>query len=820
MYKLVIAEKPSVAQTIAKVLKATERGDGFISGNGYIVSWCVGHLIGLAAPEAYGEQYKTWSFENLPIIPTNYKFAVNTDTKKQFFILSKLMNDSSVTEIVCATDAGREGECIFRYVYNAAKCQKPFKRLWVSSMEDIAIKEGFANLRPGRDYDKLFEAGLCRAEADWVVGMNASRLFSIRYNTKLSVGRVQTPTLDMIVERDNKIKNFKKEKFFSVEIGTKQFPAFAVSERIDNENTANKLTAACNDSSANVKSVTSERKTAKPPKLYDLTTLQREANRYFGYTAQQTLDCVQSLYEKKLCTYPRTDSQYITEDMHTTFVAAVDVAKEFTGISSDNVNPMPVINNSKVSDHHAIIITQEIKEYDCSQLKDSENHILFLIASRMIISSSEPHIYEATTEEKGVQIIFCDIAVHGDEEQGKWSVYDNIKDELIKRGMPEKEICFAGDAKNQKERNEMYAQLRNGTKRLVISSTQKMGTGANVQTRLAALHHLDIPWKPSDLEQQNGRILRQGNQFSDVGIYHYVTEGTFDAYMLSILTTKQRFISQTMSGEAPGRSCSDVDEMVLNYSEMQAIASGDPRIKEKIELDGEVAKLRLLESEYYNEIYKMQDKIPQYKASLEYETTLLSRCEIDLANRDIALKSMPSDEFAGMKIEGVVFKERKEAGVAMRPFIQKVMNNQSESCTIGEYGGFMIGIEKMKRIDQHARLFITGASGVKYFTTDVELASDTGNVQRIENLFKTAIEKKIEITKANIETDTQNIQEASSALERPFERAEELAMKSARLEQLNKELNVDKADEQFINGDDEIDEPEQDQEIKKSKPKR
>ncbi len=394
---LVIAEKPSVAQTIAKVLKATERGEGFVSGSGYIVSWCVGHLIGLAGPEAYGEQYKTWSFENLPIIPASYKFAVNADTKKQFLILSKLMNDNSVTEIVCATDAGREGECIFRYVYNAAKCQKPFKRLWVSSMEDIAIKEGFANLRPERDYDKLFEAGLCRAEADWVVGMNASRLFSIRYNTKLSIGRVQTPTLAMIVERDNKIKNFKKEKFFSVEIGTKQFPAFAVSERIDNENTANKLTAACNGSSANVKSVTSERKTAKPPKLYDLTTLQREANRYFGYTAQQTLDCVQSLYEKKLCTYPRTDSQYITEDMHTTFVTAVDVAKEFTGISSDNVNPMPVINNSKVSDHHAIIITEEIKGYDCSQLKDSENNILLLIASRMIISSSELHIYEATS---------------------------------------------------------------------------------------------------------------------------------------------------------------------------------------------------------------------------------------------------------------------------------------------------------------------------------------------------------------------------------------------------------------------------------------
>lgn len=429
-------------------------------------------------------------------------------------------------------------------------------------------------------------------------------------------------------------------------------------------------------------------------------------------------------------------------------------------------------------------------------------------------------IYNDTSAEKGVQIVFCDIAVHGDEEQGKWSVYDNIKAELIKRGMPENEICFAGDAKNQKERSEMYAQLRNGTKRLVISSTQKMGTGANIQTRLAALHHLDIPWKPSDLEQQNGRILRQGNQFSEVGIYHYVTEGTFDAYMLSIVTSKQRFISQTMSGDVAGRSCADVDEMVLNYSEMQAIASGDPRIKEKIELDGEVAKLRLLESEHYNEMYKLQDKIPEYKASLQFETDLLKRCQLDLNNRNQAVAKMPKDEFSGMKVQGELFTERKEAGVAMRPYIKEVLNNQVESCIFGEYGGFKVGLEKMKSIDQHARLFIVGESGVKYFTTNVELASDTGNVQRVENLFKTAIEKKIEITEANIVTDTQNLEEATSALNRPFERAEELASKAARLEQLNKELNVDRADEQFISGDDEIDIAEEVQEIKKSSPRR
>lgn len=432
-------------------------------------------------------------------------------------------------------------------------------------------------------------------------------------------------------------------------------------------------------------------------------------------------------------------------------------------------------------------------------------------------------IYHDTDEQKGVQIVFCDIAVHADPENGKWSVYDNIKQELIKRGIPEEEICFAGDVKNQAERNEMYAQLRSGTKRLVISSTQKMGTGANVQTRLAALHHLDIPWKPSDLEQQNGRILRQGNQFSDVGIYHYVTEETFDAYMLSIITTKQRFISQTMSGDVPGRSCSDVDEMVLNYSEMQAIATGDPRIKEKIELDGEVAKLRVLESEHFNTVYRMQDSLPHLRDNLDREKRILECCKADLADRNKELASMPKDDFAGMKIDGIMFRERKAAGAAMRPLIYKVINNEAEKCTVGEYGGFTIGLEKLKNVDQHCRLFITGSSGIKYFTTDIEMASDTGNVQRIENLFRTAIEKKIAATEENLVTDTQNLKDALETIQKPFDRAAKLQEKSAQLEQLNRELNVDRADEQFIANDEEDqDQPDrgQEQEIKRSKPKR
>lgn len=396
--QLVVAEKPSVAQTIAKVIGAEKKGDGCIIGNGYIVSWCVGHLVGLALPEMYDEKYKQWEFDTLPIMPEKFKFSVKQSTKKQFDVLKNLMSDSKVDEIICATDAGREGECIFRYVYNVAKCKKPFKRLWVSSMEEAAIKEAFGKLRDSRDYDNLYSAGLCRSKADWLVGINATRLFTLRYGTKLAIGRVKTPTLAMLVERENKIKNFIKEKYYTVEIGTAENPFFAASERIDDKAQAEKLLAACNGSSATVTSVKTEKKTANPPKLYDLTTLQREANRYYGYTAQQTLDYVQSLYEAKLCTYPRTDSQYITEDMHDTFLSVTeDVAKEFTGIFSDSTNIKPIINNSKVSDHHALLITAEVKKKDLSSLPAGEKNVLFLIAARMVLASSMPHIYEATS---------------------------------------------------------------------------------------------------------------------------------------------------------------------------------------------------------------------------------------------------------------------------------------------------------------------------------------------------------------------------------------------------------------------------------------
>ena len=357
---LVIAEKPSVAKSIAAVLGASNKQNGYIQGNNYIISWCVGHLVSLAPPERYGSQYgeKPWKFENLPIAPVQWQFSLEKSTKAQFDILTDLMFRSDVTEIVCATDAGREGECIFRYVYNYAHCNKPVKRLWTSSLEESAIRKGFAELKDDSEYDKLFEAGFARAKADWLVGMNATRLFSIRHRAALSVGRVQTPTLAMIVDRDFKVKNFIREKFYTVDLDCGSFTAS--SARIDDYKTAYDLYMLCNGKQAVISSIQRDTKTSNPPKLYDLTTLQREANRLCGYTAQQTLDYTQSLYEQKLVTYPRTDSQYITDDMEQTALSMVDiVCKCFTVFASyvKTPNVQCCINNVLLLFHPVNVIS-------------------------------------------------------------------------------------------------------------------------------------------------------------------------------------------------------------------------------------------------------------------------------------------------------------------------------------------------------------------------------------------------------------------------------------------------------------------------------
>ena len=395
---LVIAEKPSVAQSIAKVLGATSRRDGYLEGNNYIVSWCVGHLVELADASSYDERYAKWRYEDLPIVPEEWLYEVPKDKAQQFKVLRDLMKDKRVTELVCATDAGREGELIFRLVYNKAGCTKPFKRLWISSLEDSAIREGFAHLRDSREFDRLYEAALCRSKADWIVGINDTRLFTTLYHKKLVVGRVQTPTLAMLAERDGKISTFKKEKYFNVHVSGGNLTADM--EKVKTENEAKTIAAACDKKQAVVSSVKRETKTVNPPKLYDLTTLQREANRYYGFTAQQTLDLVQSLYEKKLLTYPRTDSQFITDDMESTVRQVIGIVcrkvSAFDGLSCAP-DIQRITNNAKVTDHHAIIPTVQLEKQDISALPESEQKILRLVAMRLLSATGEKHTYEETS---------------------------------------------------------------------------------------------------------------------------------------------------------------------------------------------------------------------------------------------------------------------------------------------------------------------------------------------------------------------------------------------------------------------------------------
>ncbi len=396
--KLVLAEKPSVAQNIAKVLGATKREDGYIEGNGYIVSWCVGHLVELAEPEAYDEKYSKWTYNNLPIFPMDWQYEVSSGTKKQFGILKKLMTRDDVTSLVCATDAGREGELIFRLVYHKAGCRKPFERLWISSMEDVAIKEGFENLRSGTEYDALYEAALCRERADWIVGINATRLFSTLYGQTLNVGRVMTPTLAMAVMREAAIAAFKPEPFYTVQIGLDGFTAS--SERYKKKAEAEAVSKGC--SVATVTKAERKEKSEKPPALYDLTSLQRDANRVLGYTAQQTLDYTQNLYEKKLVTYPRTDSRFLTDDMAHSLPDIVNLA--FHIFPVENVDSVPVhaeqvVNNKKVTDHHAIIPTRELQKCNLGELPKGELAILQLISARLCVAVGDPYRYAETVIE-------------------------------------------------------------------------------------------------------------------------------------------------------------------------------------------------------------------------------------------------------------------------------------------------------------------------------------------------------------------------------------------------------------------------------------
>lgn len=408
--KLVLAEKPSVAMSLSKVIGANQRGDGYMEGNGYLVSWCVGHLVELSQPEAYDEKYAKWRYDDLPILPEHWQYQVSASTKKQFGILKKLMQRKDVESLICATDAGREGELIFRLVYHQCGCKKPVERLWISSMEDGAIREGFQKLRPGTEYDALYEAALCRERADWIVGINATRLFSCLYGQTLNVGRVMTPTLAMVVMRDAAIRAFKPEPFYSAELKFRDFQAGG--ERMKEKAETEKLVAeCCQAGSAIITKVEQKEKAEKPPTLFDLTSLQREANRQLGFTAQQTLDYTQALYEKKLVTYPRTDSRYLTDDMAPLVPKLVSVIQQSFQIQPDvsaPVNAAQVINSKKVTDHHAIIPTKTAAGYDISSLPSGEQAILTLLAVRLICAVGTPcHYAETIVEAECAGQKFC-----------------------------------------------------------------------------------------------------------------------------------------------------------------------------------------------------------------------------------------------------------------------------------------------------------------------------------------------------------------------------------------------------------------------------
>ena len=397
-FQLVIAEKPSVARSIATVIGADEKQNGYWQGGGYLVSWCIGHLVSFAEAGQYDEKYCKWRYEDLPILPQPWQFIVPDEKKQQFEIVRSLLNRPDVDSVTAATDAGREGELIFRFAYQMAGCTKPVKRLWISSMEDAAIREGFANLRPDSDYDALYQSALCRAKADWLVGINATRLFSVLYHKTLTVGRVQTPTLKMLVDRDAKILRFQKEKYYTV--GIQSGSLKADSGRIASMDEADTLKNACAGAPAICTSIQREKKTEQPPKLYDLTTLQREANLLFGFTAKQTLDYAQQLYEKKLLTYPRTDSQYLTEDMGQT---AQHLVSDLLGLLpfaqglALTAEVGRVLNSKKVSDHHAIIPTSEFVKQGFTGLAESECKLMNLVCSKLLCAIAAPHEYETVT---------------------------------------------------------------------------------------------------------------------------------------------------------------------------------------------------------------------------------------------------------------------------------------------------------------------------------------------------------------------------------------------------------------------------------------
>lgn len=499
MYRLVIAEKPSVAMNIAKVLGATARKEGHMEGNGWLVSWCVGHLAGLAEPATYDPKYDKWRREDLPILPESWRFTIGRDKREQFDILRTLLRREDVSEVVNACDAGREGELIFRTAYHLAGCTKPVKRLWISSMEDSAIREGFNHLRPGSDYDGLHQAALCRQKADWLVGINATRLFSVLYGRTLNIGRVMSPTLALIAQRETEIAAFEPVPFYTVELACGGMTL--TGERISGKEDSAAIAAACEGSTANVQTVERREKSERPPALYDLTTLQRDANRTLGYTAQQTLDYLQDLYEKKLCTYPRTDSRYLTDDMEGTVPALVSAAAVICGLDAPgDVLASQVCNSGKVTDHHAIVPTRSAADADIVALPLGEREILRLVALGLLRAVCPPHRYAETA-------VTVECGGHSFATKGKmvldlgWKAYaEPTKDAALPDDLAQGQT-LAVDAVQVKEGK--TTPPKHYTEDTILQSMEAAGAGEMPEDNR-------VPAKPSGFVGEGGATERSG----------------------------------------------------------------------------------------------------------------------------------------------------------------------------------------------------------------------------------------------------------------------------------------------------------------------
>ena len=496
---LVVAEKPSVGQTIAAVIGATEKKDGFLLGNGWIVSWCVGHLVEPAMPQDYDERYAKWMGSDLPILPEPWQYVLTEKGKKQFFTLKELMNAPQVESIVCATDAGREGELIFRLVYNQCCCQKPVKRLWISSLEETVIQEGMAHLHDSHEYDRLYEAALCRQKADWLVGINASRLYSLIYGTTLNIGRVMTPTLNMLRLREQDIEAFQPEKYHTVQISC---GFLASGERISDPEEARKIAADCSMKAAYVRKVDRKQKKENPPRLYDLTTLQRDANRIFGYTAQQTLDYAQDLYEKKMITYPRTDSQFLTEDMRLHLTGLVHMSANCLPYVAGMPLPVhedQVIDDAKISDHHAIIPTKTMGITPWVTLPAQEKALLELICVRLICAVSDPYEYAET-----VVTVECEGHIFTGKGKTVSQIGWKLPYELFTRSLKQD---GSENADDEREPDRNIRALEVGEKLYPVMSTVKDGVTKppkhfTEDTLLAAMETAGVEDLPEDAERK------------------------------------------------------------------------------------------------------------------------------------------------------------------------------------------------------------------------------------------------------------------------------------------------------------------------------